>query len=64
MAGCCDNPTSWIFIYQNDEVYSICEDHFFSNVHRVLVRDVINFRTQKRYDPTKLFGENLIGSVH
>ncbi len=58
--GCCKRPTSWIFIYQNDVVFSICEDHFYSVSHRCDVKDVINFQTRICYDPKMIFQEHPI----
>lgn len=53
--GCCKKPTAWIFIYQNDVVYSICQKHFYSNAHRYDVKEVINFQTKIPYNPTRIF---------
>ncbi len=57
IVGCCKQPTMWIFIYQNDVVYSICKEHFYSLAHRCDVKDVINFQTQIRYLPETIFKE-------
>jgi len=57
VVGCCLKPTTWIFIYKNDVVYSICKEHFYSLAHRCDVKDVINFQTQIRYLPETIFQE-------
>ena len=57
VVGCCKKPILWIFVYQNDIVYSICKDHFYSLAHRCDVKDVINFQTRIRYDPEVIFQE-------
>ena len=60
IVGCCKKPTLWIFIYKNDIVYSICQDHFYSIAHRYDVKDVINFQTLIHYDPKIIFKEHPI----
>ncbi len=55
--SCCVKPTNWIFIYENDIVYSICKEHFYSVAHRNQVKDVINFQTRIRYNPNTIFGD-------
>lgn len=57
IVGCCIQPTEWIFVYQNEAVYSICKEHFYSFAHRREVKDVINFQTQIRYVPETIFKE-------
>ena len=57
VVGCCQKPTLWIFVYQNDSVYSICKDHFYSLAHRRDVKDVINFQTSIKYEPKLVFDE-------
>ena len=61
--GCCENSTEWIFLYENGEIYSICQTHFNSIAHRCLVKKVINFRTKKDYTPDEIFGEDLCGPL-
>lgn len=58
VVGCCHKPTAWIFVYKNEVIYSICQEHFFSTAHRNEVKDVINFQTRIRYEPEKIFQEN------
>ena len=55
--SCCKKPTRWIFVYTDGEVYSICEDHFYSRAHRTSVKNVVNFQTRVKYDPVMLFRE-------
>ena len=57
IVGCCKRPTVWIFVYQNDRVYGICNEHFYEFSHRTEVKDVINFQTQIRYIPETIFKE-------
>ena len=54
---CCKKPIRWIFVYNDGEVYSICEDHFFSRAHRTSVKNVVNFQTRVKYEPAMLFRE-------
>jgi FPC/CPF motif-containing protein YcgG len=55
--GCCQKPPMWIFVYQNNDVYSICKDHFYSTAHRCDVKNAINFQTRINYDPQLVFEE-------
>ncbi len=55
VVGCCKKPTLWIFVYQDNNVYSICQDHFYSSAHRINVKNVINFQTRISYDPQIVF---------
>ena len=57
VVGCCIQPTAWIFVYQNNTVYSICKEHFYSIDYRCDVKDIINFQTQIRYFPETIFKE-------
>ena len=54
--GCCENKGVWIFLYENNEIYSICEEHFKSLAHRINVKKVVNIQTQQGYEPTEIFG--------
>jgi FPC/CPF motif-containing protein YcgG len=64
VVGCCPKPTAWIFVYQNDEVFSICKDHFYSLAHRCEVKTVINFQTKIQYEPEMIFPEFPIRFEH
>jgi len=51
--SCCSNSihfAPWIFIYENKEIYSICDEHFASSAHRAFVKYVITTDP-----PSKLF---------
>ena len=54
---CCPKgqEPSWIFVYENDEVYAICDEHFESLEHRFYVTPVINFETREMYSPENIF---------
>ncbi len=60
VVGCCKKPPFWIFVYNTDNVYSICQDHFYSVAHRCNVKDVVNFQTKIHYDPETIFSEHPI----
>ena len=53
---CCKTAPSWIFVYKNEQFYSICDTHFTSKEYRCLVKYVINLRTRKCYLPDQIFG--------
>jgi len=58
MFSCCDKKLpSWIFIYENDVIFSICDIHFHSKAHRCFVKDVINYDDGQRYSPFEIFRE-------
>jgi len=63
MYSCCKTAPSWIFVYENDEVYSICDEHFNSDSHRCLVKSVINLKTHKSYLPNLVFEGILLEAV-
>ena len=56
---CCKTQPSWIFVYENDEILGICDDHFTSGEHRHHVKTVINLKTSKSYSPGQIFVEIL-----
>ena len=59
MFSCCENQQpSWIFIYENNIVFSICEKHFHSKAHRCFVKDIINYENGQRYSPVEIFREH------
>lgn len=55
--GCCKKPTMWIFVYNDDSIFSICKTHFYSIAHRINVRDVVNFQTKISYTPKEIFAQ-------
>lgn len=55
IVGCCIKPTKWVFVYKNNDIYSICKDHFYSISHRWEVHEIINFKTCIRYEPEEIF---------
>jgi len=61
--SCCKDVTQnipWIFVYENSDIYSICETHFTSDAHRAFVKYVINMKTKKTYLPNEIFEEVLL----
>lgn len=56
MYSCCKMQPSWIFIYENEQVYSICDVHFESENYRLFVKFVINMKTRKCYLPSEILG--------
>lgn len=63
MYSCCKSEPTWIFIYENNEVYTICNDHFNSSAHQALVKSVINFKSHQMYDPALIFDGVLLNVV-
>lgn len=61
--SCCKKPICWIFVYTDGEVYSICEDHFYSRAHRTSVKNVVNFQTRAKYEPAMLFQEHPLADI-
>lgn len=55
IVGCCKKTTTWIFVYENNDIYSICKEHFYSHAHRYNVKNVINFKTRISYLPEEVF---------
>ena len=55
IVGCCKKTTVWIFVYENEDIFSICKQHFYSFAHRCDVKDVIHFKTRRWYNPDKIF---------
>jgi len=62
--SCCKDVTQnipWIFVYENSDIYSICETHFTSEAHRAFVKYVINMKMpEKVFLPESIFGEVLL----
>lgn len=54
---CCRVESSWIFVYENKEVWTICGKHFESIDHRYHVEFVINIKTGKLLSPSEIFIE-------
>ena len=61
--SCCKTQPTWIFIYEDNKVYSICDVHFKSDAHRYEVKNVINFETRKCYLPDEIFGGMLVETL-
>lgn len=60
--SCCKDATQkapWIFVYENLDVYSICDVHFTSEAHRLFVQYAIEMKTpSKLLLPKQIFGDN------
>ena len=52
---CCGEQPTHIFIYENGQVFLICKTHFTSTAHRVLVADVIDYKTGQKLYPDEIF---------
>ena len=65
--SCCKEVTAdipWIFVYENSDIYSICDDHFASEAHRAFVKYVINMKMpEKVFLPENIFEEILLELV-
>ena len=53
--GCCKKTTMWIFVYENNDIYSICKEHFYSIAHRCDVKEIIHIKTRIRHEPEEVF---------
>jgi len=64
MFSCCKEAVKsapWIFVYENSDIYSICDIHFKSEGHRDLVKYVINMKIpEKVFLPNQVFEEVLL----
>lgn len=62
--SCCksaSHSSSWIFIYQNSDIYGICDVHFTSEAHRAFVKYAINMKMPEQiFLPHQIFGDVLI----
>ena len=55
------HEASWIFIYQNSDIYSICDVHFTSQAHRIFVEYAINMKIpSKLFFPDQIFGDDFL----
>lgn len=61
--ACCSSKGSWIFLYENGEIYTICELHFNSTAHRCFVKKVINMESKEGFDSESFFEEHPIGQM-
>jgi len=63
IVGCCKKITNWIFVYENNDIYSICKEHFYSTAHRIDVKNVIHVKTRIGYSPEEIFKDFPIDST-
>ena len=63
MYECCGEQPTHIFIYENQEIYTICARHFNSIAHRLDVKNIIDYKTGEKLLPSDIFGEQEIGTV-
>jgi len=63
MYCCCKMQSSWIFVYENKQVWGICENHFASDAHRLFVKNVINIQTNTLYSPDEIFSKILAEAI-
>ena len=59
MYVCCGEQPTYLFVYENDQVYGICENHFESLAHRCFVKWVINIKTRKKILADEIFGDEI-----
>jgi len=57
MYVCCGEQPTSLFVYENNEVYGICDKHFDSKVHRCFVRYVIEIKSRKKFLASEIFEE-------
>ncbi len=63
MYECCGEQPTHIFIYENQEIYTICKRHFNSIAHRLDVKNIIDYKTGKNLLPSEMWGEQEIGTL-
>ncbi|MCZ6581623.1 MAG: hypothetical protein O6761_00405 [Thaumarchaeota archaeon] len=63
MYVCCGEQPTYLFVYQNNQVYGICIEHFKSDAHRFKVKYVIDLKTEEKFYPNQIFGDVKIGKV-
>ena len=54
---CCESEPTWIFVYENDTIFGICDEDFTSQSYRLKVKRVIKINTRQEFAPEKIFGE-------
>ena len=66
--SCCKNAGEtalWIFVYENRDIYTICDMHFTSFAHRAFVKYVINMKIPDRiFSPSQVFEENNLEKMY
>lgn len=50
---------SWIFVYSDGSVLSICDSDFKSPAYRNGVSEIINVKSQESFTPQQLFGAQI-----
>ena len=63
MYVCCGEQPTYLFVYEDNKAYGICNEHFHSIAHRCFVKHVINLKTGEKLDPAKIFEETEIGAL-
>ena len=59
MHCCCKKQSSWIFVYEDNSIWGICETHFLSLEHRMFVKHVLHIGTRQQHNPKDLFKEKV-----
>ena len=54
---CCGEQPTYLFVYQNNQGYGICPEHFKSDAHRFKVKYVVDLQTEEKFYPSKIFGD-------
>ena len=57
MYVCCGEQPTYLFVYQNNEAYGICKEHFKSDAHRFKVNYVIDLKTKEKFSAAKILGD-------
>ena len=52
---CCGEQPTYLFIYENNTAWGICDVHFTSVAHRCFVKWVIDVKTRQKYIPNQIF---------
>lgn len=60
---CCEKKIIYLFIYKNNKVYGICDDHFESEAHQCFVECVIDIKNNKKYKKDEIFKERKIEAL-
>ncbi len=63
MYVCCGEQPTYLFVYEDNKVFGICDEHFNSTAHRCFVKWVIDIETREKFFPNQIFGENVIATM-
>ena len=54
---CCESDPSWIFVYNDGSILTLCQNHVKNKEYKIGVEEVININTQESFSPGQFFGD-------